>query len=71
MFNIDYIKAIISKKRNFKDTSFFGNGYSTTLTKKNFKEHCKFTSTKAESVLFELEKFKLITINKNIIDLPN
>lgn len=71
MYAYFLIKAIISKKRNFKDTTFFGNGYSTTLTKKNFKEHCKFTSTKTESVLFELEKFKLITINKNIIDLPN
>lgn len=70
MYSYFLIKAVVSKKRNFKDTSFFGNGYTTTLSIKNFKNYCQFTSAKAESVLTELEKYKLITINKNIIDLP-
>ena len=71
MYSYFLIKATISKKRKFKDTSFFGSGYVTTLSLKNFRNYCQFTSAKAESVLSELEKYKLIVINKNIIDLPN
>lgn len=71
MYSYFLIKATISKKRKFKDTSFFGSGYVTTLSLKNFRNYCQFTSAKAESVLSELEKYKLIAINKNIIDLPN
>lgn len=71
MFAYFVIKAVITKKRNFKDTSFFGGGYSTTLSKKNFMSYCNFSSIKADSVLTELEKYNLIKINKNTIDLPD